>query len=116
MKAVIAGVSLLVLSGCSFFEGLVYRIDIPQGNFLEQGDIDKLRVGMTKEQVEYVLGAPVSRSAFSQDKWFFVYQLDPGGSGEFYRRDVVLTFENDILAEYEGDFDRPENFDTPLEQ
>jgi outer membrane protein assembly factor BamE len=29
---------------------------------------------------------------------------------------VKLTFVDGKLASYEGDFDRPENFDTPLEQ
>ena len=42
----------LSLFSCSSW---VYRIDIPQGNYLEQKDIDKLQVEMTKEQVRKVL-------------------------------------------------------------
>lgn len=115
MKAVIVGASLLVLSGCSVFEGWVYRIDIPQGNYLEQRDVDKLRVGMSKEQVEFVLGAPVAQSAFSKDTWHYIYHMNPG-KGDTFRREVVLQFNDDVLASYEGDFDKPEDFDTPLEQ
>ena len=44
--------TLLLAGGC------VYRIDIPQGNFIEQKQIDRLRVGMSREQVEYVMGSP----------------------------------------------------------
>lgn len=47
---------LLSISACSSW---VFRIDLPQGNYLEQKDIDKLQVGMTKEQVKFVLGSPV---------------------------------------------------------
>jgi outer membrane protein assembly factor BamE len=33
-----------------------------------------------------------------------------------YQSYVVLRFENDRLVSYEGSFDRPANFDTPLDQ
>ena len=50
MKHLIAAaLTALTLSGCS----LVYRIDIPQGNYVEQKQVDKLRQGMTREQVEF---------------------------------------------------------------
>jgi len=52
---------VLSLSACSSW---VYRIDIPQGNYLEQKSIDKIQVGMTKEQVRFVLGSPVVIDAF----------------------------------------------------
>lgn len=117
MKALIIAGSLVVLSGCSVFDSWVYRIDIPQGNYLEQRDINQLRVGMTKEQVEYVIGTPVAENAFDQDVWFYVFNMNSGVSqSENYQREVKLTFVDGALASYEGDFDRPENFDTPLEQ
>ena len=59
---VLAIVIALSVSACSSW---VYRIDIPQGNYLEQKDIDKLQMGMTKEQVKFVLGSPVVEDAFN---------------------------------------------------
>ena len=60
MKHLIAAaLTALTLSGCS----LVYRIDIPQGNYVEQKQVDKLRQGMTREQVEFVLGSPCCATA-----------------------------------------------------
>jgi len=53
--------SLTLLSGCSDW---IYRIDVPQGNFLEQKDVSKLRVDMSKEQVRFVLGNPVVEDSF----------------------------------------------------
>ncbi len=65
------------LSACSSW---VYRIDIPQGNFLEQKDINKLQVGMNKEQVKFVLGSPVVEDAFNNDTWHYIYLLKSGRS------------------------------------
>lgn len=115
MKKLIIVGALIALSGCSVFEGLVYRIDVPQGNYIEQRDVDQLRVGMSKEQVDYILGAPVAENIFSDNTWYYVFDMN-AGSGEDYRRKVTLQFENNKLVSYEGDFDRPKNFDTPLDQ
>ena len=117
MKALVIAGSVLILSGCSVFDSWVYRIDIPQGNYLEQRDVDQLRVGMTKEQVAYVIGEPVAENVFDHDVWYYVFKLNSGRSrSEDYQHKVTLTFENDQLIAYDGTFDRPENFDTPLEQ
>ncbi len=107
--AVVAG-----LSGCSVLNDWVYRIDIPQGNYLEQRDVDKLRIGMTQEQVAFVLGRPVAENSFDSDRWVYVYDMNPN-EGEPFRKELVLDFDDGKLASLSGDFDKPENFDTPLE-
>lgn len=116
MKKVL-GCALVVvaLQGCSVLNSWVYRMDIPQGNYLEQRDIDKLRIGMSKEQVQFVLGDAVASSAFSEDTWYYLYKLNPG-QGEPFRRQLVLEFDDSKLLSMTGDFDKPEMFDTPLDQ
>ena len=115
MKAVIQTLvlvaSLVGLSACSSW---VYRIDIPQGNFLEQKDIDKLRVAMTKEQVKYVLGSPVASNAFDNDTWHYFYALKSGRGDNFEKR-LIVEFENDKLKDIRGDFNKSEDFNTPLD-
>ncbi|MFD2166237.1 outer membrane protein assembly factor BamE [Thalassotalea euphylliae] len=94
----------------------VYRIDIPQGNYLEQKDIDKLQVGMTKEQVKFVLGTPVVIDSFENDTWHYVYQFKSGRNEEFNtRKDFILNFADNKLVSAEGDFELSENFNTPYE-
>ncbi|HFU0519335.1 TPA: outer membrane protein assembly factor BamE, partial [Vibrio parahaemolyticus] len=39
--------AMTLLTGCSVLEKLVYRIDINQGNYVEQSAVDKLKFGMT---------------------------------------------------------------------
>ncbi|WP_417656080.1 outer membrane protein assembly factor BamE [Pseudidiomarina aestuarii] len=116
MRSLIIASSLIILSGCSVLDSMVYKIDVPQGNYLEQRDIDQLRVGMSKAQVEYVVGAPVAANPFENDVWYYVFDMNSGSGDGDYNRKVTLTFKDDKLVSYEGSFDRPKNFDTPLDQ
>ena len=102
----------LSLSACSSW---VYRIDIPQGNYLEQKSIDKIQVGMTKEQVKYVLGSPVMIDTFDNDTWNYVYRFKSGRSKELNtQKSFTVKFEDDKLISAEGDFELSENFNTPF--
>ncbi|CUS49359.1 MAG: beta barrel protein insertion system component BamE [Idiomarinaceae bacterium HL-53] len=104
----------VLLAGCSVFDPLVYKIDIPQGNYLEQRDVDNLRVGMTHEQVAYVLGTPVAENAFRNDTWQYVYRLKPG-RGDIVVRTLLVHFENGRVSRISGDFEEPEDFFVPLD-
>lgn len=65
MKSLLAAMLLaLGVTACSTVEKVVYRIDVPQGNYLEQDKIAQLKVGMTAEQVEYLLGTPMLKNIF----------------------------------------------------
>lgn len=100
----------LSLSACSSW---VYRIDIPQGNYLEQKKIDKIQVGMTKEQVKFVLGSPVMIDTFDKDTWNYVYRFKSGRNEELNKqKSFTVKFEDDKLVSAEGDFELSENFNT----
>jgi outer membrane protein assembly factor BamE (lipoprotein component of BamABCDE complex) len=98
--------SVLILGACSIpslqFPG-VYKIDIQQGNIITQEMIDQLRPGMTKRQVIFVMGTPLVRDPFDQDRWDYVYSYQPGG-GERGQERVTMFFENDLLTHFTGDF------------
>ncbi len=115
MKAVIQSlIVIMALAGTSACSSWVYRIDIPQGNFLEQKDIDKLRIAMTKEQVKYVLGSPVASNAFDNDTWHYFYALK-GGRGNNFEKQLIIEFKDDKLADIKGDFAKSADFNTPLD-
>lgn len=96
----------IALQACSIprlqFPG-VYKIDIQQGNIITQEMIDELRPGMTKRQVIFVMGTPLVRDPFQQDRWDYVYSYQPGG-GERGQEKVTMYFENDLLTHFTGDF------------
>lgn len=74
LKSLIAVLLLgLGITACSTIKKVVYRIDVPQGNYLEQDKIDMLKVGMNKEQVQYVLGTPMLQDSFNKDRWSYVF-------------------------------------------
>ena len=79
-----------------------YRIDIQQGNVVTQDMVAKLKPGMSRQQVRFVLGTPPIVDPFHQDRWDYVYYLNKAGKVVEYRR-LVLLFDGDTLKRVEGD-------------
>ena len=105
-------ITALTLSACSSW---VYRYDVPQGNYLEQKSIDKLQVGMTKEQVKFILGSPVVVDAFDNDTWNYVYKLKSGQNKDLDQiKQFIINFSNDKLVSASGDFELSDKFNTPF--
>jgi len=93
---------LLAATGCSYLPS-VYKIDIQQGNVVTQDMIDQLRPGLTKRQVQYVMGTPLIEDTFNQSRWDYVYSLQPGGELR-QQESISLFFKDDLLTHFEGDF------------
>ena len=111
LRVLIITIALFV-SSCSSW---VYRIDIPQGNYLEQKNIDKIQIGMTKEQVKFVLGSPVLVDTFDKDTWNYTYQFTSGRSKQLdVKKHFTIKFKNNKLITANGDFKLSENFNTPF--
>ena len=86
------------LSGCSFlYDTFVYQIDVTQGNYLEDEKLDQVEIGMTQEQVIFILGSPMLIDQFDSSKWYYIRYIKPGGK-EAQQQQVVLTFDNKILS------------------
>ncbi len=112
MKAVLFIIMLLVTTSCSTFRFPgVHRINIQQGNVISQSMIDKLKPGMTKSQVRFVLGNPVVDNPLNQNRWDYIYTIAIAG-GKQIRRVLILHFDQDRLSHFEGDFLPTENTKT----
>ena len=92
----------------------VSKISIPQGNIITQEMIDQLRPGMTKRQVIFVMGTPLVRDPFHQDRWDYVYNFMPGGGVRGQER-VSVFFEEDSLVSFTGDFTPTVETETPAD-
>ena len=79
-----------------------YRMDIQQGNYISQDMVAQLKIGMTKEQVRYVLGTPLVADIFHADRWDYVYYYDPR-RGQRESRKIAVVFENGKLTRLLGD-------------
>ncbi len=94
---------LLLLAGCSSVPSLLYRIEIQQGNIITQELVDKLKPGMTRAQVRFVLGSPMISDAFHHNRWDYVYRLEQDGN-LVEQRQLTVFFDDDKLVRFHGSF------------
>ena len=92
----------------------VYKIAIAQGNIITQEMVDQLRPGMTKRQVIFVMGTPLVRDPYHQDRWDYIYNFQPGGGIRGQER-VSVFFIDDELVSFTGDF-IPTGSSVPIEE
>ena len=91
-----------------------YKIGVWQGNALEQKAIETVKVGMTKEQVHFLLGTPMSNNPFDNERWDYLYLYQPGNAKP-YRRLISIIFDGDKVTRIEGDIKPPEKPDEGTE-
>jgi len=91
----------VLVSSCSVVDPWIYKINKQQGNITKQKQVDKLEIGMTKEQVQFIMGTPMSVDSFNTDRWDYIYTYKPGHS-ELTRNNLTLTFADNQLIKIEG--------------
>lgn len=87
----------LMLGGC------VYRVDVQQGNLLDDRGISGVQIGMTKSQVRFLLGTPVIEDSFQHDRWDYVYYLRKGSERKAQKRWLIVRFADDKVKELTRD-------------
>jgi len=94
---------LLLITGCSSIPAVLYKLDVQQGNIITQEMVDKLKPGMSKSQVRFVLGTALIDDVFHTDRWDYVYRfVQHGNLVEEYK--LTVFFEDDKLVRTVGDF------------
>jgi outer membrane protein assembly factor BamE len=79
-----------------------YRIDIPQGNYVTQEMLDKVKPGMSRAQVRAALGTPLLNQMFRDDRWDYVFAY-LHASGRREQRSVTVFFRDDRVIEIKSD-------------
>jgi outer membrane protein assembly factor BamE (lipoprotein component of BamABCDE complex) len=100
----------LCIAGCATFDRYapswrslgVYKIDVNQGNYLSQDVVDKLKAGMTQQQVRQLLGTPLVTSPFRDDRWDYVYEFTRQGQ-IVEHRNFTVWFADGKVTRWEGD-------------
>ena len=82
--------------------GCLYRMDIEQGNRIEPEVIAQLELGMSRRQVEFLLGEPSIIDLYRPDTWYYIYFIRRGEDLSEEKRTMTLNFKNDLLADIEG--------------
>ena len=99
--------SLCLLSGCGISNIKIpklYKVAIQQGNVITQDMVDKLKPGMTRRQVAFVMGEPVIQDPFDDTKWVYLYSIDVPGVFSQESRLILFLDENDLLTVISGDY------------
>lgn len=84
----------LFVTACSSIKP--YEADIQQGNIIDPANIDKLRLGMQKTEVLFLLGAPVLHHTFDDRHLIYVCTKQVNGGNLTIKR-LSLEFDNNIL-------------------
>ncbi|MGE0071514.1 MAG: outer membrane protein assembly factor BamE [Thiomonas sp.] len=80
-----------------------YRADVIQGNFVSREMADELKPGMTKEQVQAILGTPLLQTIFDQNRWEYVFSLRQGYHAPIVRRFTVYFDKDGKMIRADGD-------------
>lgn len=89
------GVLLLMTLSCT-----MHRVEIQQGNVITPEMITQLKPGMTREQVQFVMGTASIMDPFHPDRWDYMY-IRKDGRDKAERRHVTVYFEGDLLRRIE---------------
>lgn len=96
----IALVLINALSSCASWLPDAAKIDIPQGNKLEKKQIDQLKIGLTKEQVVYLLGASIITPNRNNDHWQYMYYLAKSGEKPSNIKVLDIDFKGDKVTAF----------------
>lgn len=88
----------LLLCSCALIP--VRKFDVEQGNIMTPAMLAKLHTGMSKEQVQNVLGSSIVNQPFNQNPWIYLYTYQVG-SKIIKNEKLTLWFEGDELARIE---------------
>ena len=87
---------LLSITGCSSLSP--YKVPVLQGNIIEDDEIEKLRPGLTKDQVLYILGTPLASSPLQSNRWDYFYSIKIGNQN-FGERKLTLLYNSENLLD-----------------
>ena len=84
---------LLTLNAC------IYKMDIHQGNVLEDTQIAQLETGMLKTEVISLLGTPQLIDPFHTERWDYFSSSNTNNQRDKEQGMVTLVFDDEKLAQ-----------------
>lgn len=89
----------LLLAGCFLAP---YKVEIRQGNYVDDKMLSKLKLEMTRDQVLFAMGTPLVIDPFHPNRWDYVY-MDGKAEDVKRVRGITLEFDGDRLVSVSGD-------------
>jgi outer membrane protein assembly factor BamE len=99
LKALLICTALLLsLTNCAYYD--FSRRIVQQGNLLPQAKIDRLKIGMSKEDAAILMGTSLLSPVFTTDRWDYAYTRRKGNDSTHVRH-LSLYFSQGRLARIE---------------
>jgi outer membrane protein assembly factor BamE len=95
MRIILASLFSLLLANCASYD-FSHQV-VQQGNLLPQEKIDRLKIGMSKEETAILMGSSLLSPTFNNNRWDYAYTWRKG-NGPMKKRSVSLLFVHDHLA------------------
>jgi len=87
----------LGLAGCAQWVPSFYTPEVRQGNYLDASKIAQLQLGMTKQQVQFIMGTPMLSDIFQRNRWDYIAFEDQQGKVAKERRLTVWFADNRLI-------------------
>ena len=93
LKIIVTLTLALLVSSCS-----IYKMEVQQGNALNNETVSQLQRGMSKAEVASLLGNPLLQDNFRSNRWDYIYfKRNDNKLGN--KQNLTLFFENDQLTQ-----------------
>jgi outer membrane protein assembly factor BamE len=97
MRALLLACLVATLSACTYLKP--YQIEVNQGNYVTQDQVDRLKVGMSKASVKAQLGTPLTESVFHANRWDYQFNISRRGEA-VANHSLVVLFEDDKVKSW----------------
>ena len=101
-------ITIFFLNSCA---SNFYQVPVAQGNIISLDMLSKLEKGLTKVQVQYIMGTPSVKDPFDSSSWDYIgYEI----IGNELLREVhySLYFQEDKLSKWNKEIDSDSNEDV----
>lgn len=103
IKKLLITITIIATAGCSGVNfsdwHFPYMMPVQQGNIINNKEYSQLKIGMTKEEVSYIIGHPMTQFLFNQNRWDLDYQLYKNNKLQ-KSYDVVILFDKNSKVTY----------------
>ena len=89
---------IITISSCSSLSP--YKVPVLQGNIFEDEDLEKLSEGLTKEQVQFIVGTALIQDPFRTSRWDYFNSVTVGNEVVAENKLTIYFNEDDLVESW----------------